>query len=336
MEELISTYFISNTDNKYLRAKNADIVKQIRIITSKLDNSGVDMHSITPGHKVSFPEISHQETESKDENKEKILSEERFSADRETSNTESFKCELPRSGQSGSGGKGKNLPGDPIIEVINVKKSYILGDLEVPILHDINLTVHEGEFLAIMGPSGSGKSTLMNLIGFLDRPTEGKIMIKGLDINELSDKEVARLRGLEIGFVFQTFNLIPRLTALENVELPTYANSREGVDARKRARELLNMVGLGDRVHHKPGELSGGQSQRVAVARALINDPAILLADEPTGNLDSKTGCEILGMFTRLNEDGRTIVMITHDPEIAKYADRVVLVKDGIIQSDTE
>ncbi|WP_410507914.1 ABC transporter ATP-binding protein [Methanosarcina hadiensis] len=252
----------------------------------------------------------------------------------ETSDTESFKCELPRSRQSGS--KGKNLTGAPVIEVINVKKSYILGDMEVPILNDINLTVYEGEFLAIMGPSGSGKSTLMNLIGFLDRPTEGKIIIKGLDINELSDKEVARLRGLEIGFVFQTFNLIPRLTALENVELPTYANAREGVDTRKRAKELLNLVGLGDRMHHKPGELSGGQSQRVAIARALINDPAILLADEPTGNLDSRTGCEILNMFTRLNEEGRTIVMITHDPEIAKYADRVVLVKDGIVQSSKE
>jgi putative ABC transport system ATP-binding protein len=223
--------------------------------------------------------------------------------------------------------------GAPVIEVINVKKSYMLGEIEVPILHEINLEVHEGEFLAIMGPSGSGKSTLMNLIGFLDRPTEGIIRIKGLDIGTLSDKEIARLRGLEIGFVFQVFNLIPRLTALENVELPTYANAKSGVDARTRAKELLKMVGLEDRMSHRPGELSGGQSQRVAIARALINDPAILLADEPTGNLDSKTGCEILNMFTRLNKEGRTIVMITHDPEIAEYADRVVLVKDGIIQN---
>ena len=290
---------------------------------------------------IFFSEVSHSgasnpESDAKNENKENISPKESLFASDETSDTEPFKCELHRSSQSGSGYKEKNRHGATVIEVINVKKSYILGDMEVPILHDINLTVHEGEFLAIMGPSGSGKSTLMNLIGFLDRPTEGKIMIKGLDINELSDKEVARLRGLEIGFVFQTFNLIPRLTALENVELPTYANSREGVDARKRAKELLNMVGLADRMHHKPGELSGGQSQRVAIARALINDPAILLADEPTGNLDSKTGCEILSMFTRLNEDGRTIVMITHDPEIAKYADRVVLVKDGIVQSNKE
>lgn len=254
--------------------------------------------------------------------------------DRVTSNEIPFKCEV---------GRSRYLQSDkthgtavPVIEVIDVKKSYILGDMEVPVLHDINLEVREGEFLAIMGPSGSGKSTLMNLIGFLDRPTEGRIIIKGLDINNLSDKEIARLRGLEIGFVFQTFNLIPRLTALENVELPTYANTRNGIDTHERAKELLKLVGLEDRMHHKPGELSGGQSQRVAIARALVNDPAILLADEPTGNLDSKTGCEILNMFRKLNEDGRTIVMITHDPEIAGYADRVVLVKDGIIQNNTE
>lgn len=282
-------------------------------------------------YEVSSPGVSKPEVGTINENKENMPPEEIPVSSDETSYTDSFKCELQHSDRSGDR-KVKNLTGSPVIEVINVKKSYVLGDMEVPILRDINLTVHEGEFLAIMGPSGSGKSTLMNLIGFLDRPTEGKIVIKGLDINELSDKEIARLRGLEIGFVFQTFNLIPRLTALENVELPTYANSREGVDTRKRAKELLNMVGLADRMHHKPGELSGGQSQRVAIARALINDPAIILADEPTGNLDSRTGCEILGMFTRLNKDGRTIVMITHDPEIAKYADRVVLVKDGIIQ----
>jgi putative ABC transport system ATP-binding protein len=251
-----------------------------------------------------------------------------------TSNEEPFKCELrrsrPRLNDETHGTTAS------VIEVIDVKKSFILGNMEVPVLRDINLKVREGEFIAIMGPSGSGKSTLMNLIGFLDRPTEGRIIIKGLDINKLSDKEVARLRGLEIGFVFQTFNLISRLTALENVELPSYANSRSGVDTHERAKELLKLVGLEDRMHHKPGELSGGQSQRVAIARALINDPAILLADEPTGNLDSRTGCEILNMFRKLNENGRTIVMITHDPEIAGYADRIVLVKDGIVQSNTE
>ncbi len=250
---------------------------------------------------------------------------------KESTDEESFVCEVRRSKNRSQ--RAGSEEAAPIIEVINVKKSYTLGDMEVLILHEINLTVREGDFLAIMGPSGSGKSTLMNLIGFLDRPTEGKIIIKGRDVNKLSDKEIARLRGLEIGFIFQTFNLIPRLNALENVELPTYANARVGIDSHKKARELLKMVGLEDRMHHKPSELSGGQSQRVAIARALINDPSILLADEPTGNLDSKTGCEILNMFTKLNEEGRTIVMITHDPDIAKYADRVVLVKDGIIQN---
>jgi putative ABC transport system ATP-binding protein len=287
----------------------------------------------------SVPRSSLSEAETQDSKPEgKMSPEENYfisnkTVNEEPFNEEPFKFELCSNKRSDNSVKDHKT-GVPVIEVINVKKSYTLGEIEVPILHDINLEVKEGEFLAIMGPSGSGKSTLMNLIGFLDRPTEGRIIIKGSDINTLSDKEVARLRGLEIGFVFQVFNLIPRLTALENVELPTYANSRSGVDARKRAKDLLRMVGLEDRMHHKPGELSGGQSQRVAIARALINDPAILLADEPTGNLDSKTGCEILNMFTRLNKDGRTIVMITHDPEIARYADRIVLVKDGIIQNN--
>lgn len=288
----------------------------------------------TPFEENFVPKDSILETETKNSIIEgRLPLKESYLISNETVNEEPFKsehcsnmhlCYLEQNHKTGA----------PVIEVINVKKSYTLGEIEVPILHNINLEVREGEFLAIMGPSGSGKSTLMNLIGFLDRPTEGKIIIKGSDINTLSDMEVARLRGLEIGFVFQVFNLIPRLTALENVELPTYANSRNGVDVRKRAKDLLRMVGLEDRMHHKPGELSGGQSQRVAIARALINDPAILLADEPTGNLDSKTGSEILNMFTRLNKDGRTIVMITHDPEIARYADRIVLVKDGIIQNN--
>jgi putative ABC transport system ATP-binding protein len=285
--------------------------------------------------KLSAPRDSALEIEAENPiSKEGVVHKESFLIPNESSKEEPFKCDLHRSKNIQNENEHNYKNRVPVIEVINVKKSYILGDMEVPILQNINLKVFEGEFLAIMGPSGSGKSTLMNLIGFLDRPTEGTIMVRGLDINKLSDKEVARLRGLEIGFVFQTFNLIPRLTALENIELPTYANVRDGVDVRKRAKELLKQVGLEDRMHHKPGELSGGQSQRVAIARALINDPAILLADEPTGNLDSKTGCEILSMFTKLNEEGRTIVMITHDPEIAKYADRVVLVKDGSIQNN--
>ncbi|AAM07308.1 TPA: ABC transporter ATP-binding protein [Methanosarcina acetivorans] len=210
-------------------------------------------------------------------------------------------------------------------------KSYVLGDMKVPVLSDINLKIEKGEFLAIMGPSGSGKSTLMNLIGCLDRPTEGRILIRGRDLHRMSDEELARIRGLEIGFVFQTFNLVPRLTAIENVLLPTFANSRSN-DPQKRAKELLQLMGLQDRMHHRPGELSGGQSQRVSIARALINNPSILLADEPTGNLDSKTGSEILQIFMDLNNEGRTVVIVTHDPEIAKYADRVVLVKDGEIK----
>jgi len=226
-----------------------------------------------------------------------------------------------------------SLPEDrlPIVEVSNVMKSYVLGDTEVPVLSGINLKIEKGEFLAIMGPSGSGKSTLMNLIGCLDRPTEGQILIRGRDLHRMSDEELAHLRGLEIGFVFQTFNLVPRLTAFENVLLPTFANSRS-IDPRKRAKELLQLMGLQDRMHHRPGELSGGQSQRVSIARALINNPSILLADEPTGNLDSKTGFEILQIFKDLNNEGRTVVIVTHDPEIAKYADRVILVKDGEIQ----
>ena len=226
-----------------------------------------------------------------------------------------------------------SLPEDrlPIVEVSNVRKSYILGDMEVPVLSNINLDIKKGEFLAIVGPSGSGKSTLMNLIGCLDKPTEGQVFINGRNLHGMSDEELARLRGLEIGFVFQTFNLVPRLTAFENVLLPTFANSRS-IDPQKRAKELLSLMGLQDRMHHRPGELSGGQSQRVSIARALINDPSILLADEPTGNLDSKTGSEILRIFMDLNKEGRTVVIVTHDPEIAKYADRVVLVKDGIIQ----
>ncbi|MDD2439714.1 MAG: ABC transporter ATP-binding protein, partial [Methanosarcinaceae archaeon] len=211
-----------------------------------------------------------------------------------------------------------------IISVLNVHKSYRLGKLDVPVLRGIDLEVGEGEFLAVMGPSGSGKSTLMNLLGCLDRPTKGSVLFRGSDINTLSDGELAKLRGLEIGFVFQTFNLIPRLNAFENVKLPSYANSKPGVNPDKRAKELLKTVGLEDRMRHRPNELSGGQSQRVAIARALMNDPALLLADEPTGNLDSKTSLEIMELFSKLNQQGRTIIMITHDPDVAEYAKRVV------------
>jgi putative ABC transport system ATP-binding protein len=191
-----------------------------------------------------------------------------------------------------------------------------------------------GEFVAIMGPSGSGKSTLMNMIGCLDRPNCGQVLLMGKDVDTLSDPELAKLRGLEIGFVFQNFNLVPRLTTLQNVELPTYANKKPGVDIRQKAMNLVEMVGLKERMNYKPSEMSGGQQQRIAIARALINDPSLILADEPTGNLDSKTGDEIMKIFSDLHEKGRTIVMITHDPDLTEFADRVVHLKDGIIDNN--
>jgi len=219
----------------------------------------------------------------------------------------------------------------PAVNIINARKSYYIGKMEVPILHGIDIAIQRGEFLAIMGPSGSGKSTLMNLIGCLDLPTGGEIHVSGKDLSKLSEAELAHLRGQEIGFVFQTFNLVSRMSVLKNVELPTLANQKPGIDPGKRAKELIELVGLSDRMHHKPTELSGGQRQRVAIARALVNDPAIILADEPTGNLDTRTGEEIMKIFKDLNREGRTIIMITHDPEIAAHADRIVRVKDGVI-----
>jgi putative ABC transport system ATP-binding protein len=220
-----------------------------------------------------------------------------------------------------------------VLEVKEVSKSYILGRLEVPVLHDINLTVPEGEFAAIMGPSGSGKSTFMNLIGCLDRPTSGKISIGGLETSGLSDMELARIRGKKIGFVFQTFNLISRLTAQKNVELPMIYQDIPKAQRTKKAIELLEMVGIGDRAAHKPSELSGGQRQRVAIARALSNEPEIVLADEPTGNLDSKTGQEIMQIFRRLHDEGRTIIMVTHDKELAKNCNKIIRLKDGRIEN---
>jgi putative ABC transport system ATP-binding protein len=223
--------------------------------------------------------------------------------------------------------------GDTVIDVIDVRKSYQIGGMEIPILNGIDLTVRSGEFLAIMGPSGSGKS-MMKMIGCLDRPTGGHVTLNGKDINKISDNELAHLRGQEIGFIFQTFNLIPRMTAIQNVELPTFANKKDSTNYHERAKELLKLVGLEDRMDHKTTELSGGQCQRVAIARSLINNPRLILADEPTGNLDSKTTGEIMKIFSDLHKQGRTFVMITHDPEIAEFADRLVLVKDGLIENN--
>lgn len=221
-----------------------------------------------------------------------------------------------------------------VVEVRDVYKSYYLGHEEVPILKGVNFNVHEGDFVAIVGPSGSGKSTLMNLLGCLDRPTSGIISVNGQDINQLDDNELAHLRGMEIGFIFQQFNLIPRLTAYENVLLPTYASKKDGIDYPAKAKELLKMVGLEQRMGHKPSELSGGQSQRVAIARSLINNPSILLADEPTGNLDSKTSDEVMEYFRELNRGGATIIMITHNNELAVQTDRVITIRDGQITLD--
>ena len=220
--------------------------------------------------------------------------------------------------------------GTPAVEIINARKSYHIGEMEVPVLRGIDLSVQRGEFLAIMGPSGSGKSALADLIGCRDRPTEGDIHILGNALSKLSDDELAHLR-CEIGFVVRTFNLASGMSAFQNVELPAIVYQKHGCNPRKRAKELLELVGLSDHIHHKSTELSGGQRQRVAIARALVNDPSIILADEPTGNLDTKTGDEIMKIFEDLNREGRTIIMITHDPATASHADRIVAVEEGVL-----
>lgn len=217
----------------------------------------------------------------------------------------------------------------PVISLTDVTKSYVLGDQPVPVLRGINAVVERGEYVALMGPSGSGKSTLMNLVGLLDEPTSGEYRLDGTDASTLDDPSRARLRNSAIGFVFQTFNLLPHMDALGNVELPLrYASAP---DARAQARALLDRVGMGDRLDHRPAQLSGGQRQRVAIARALVNDPALILADEPTGNLDSQTGAEILGLLDELHSQGRTILMVTHDEEIASRANRTIRLFDGVI-----
>jgi putative ABC transport system ATP-binding protein len=219
-----------------------------------------------------------------------------------------------------------------IIEIQNLKKDYYVGDVTVHALRSINLKIISGEFVAIMGASGSGKSTMLNILGCLDKPTEGDYFLDGVDVNTLSDDATAKLRNKKLGFVFQSYNLLPRTTALENVELPLFYDPKMSARERKeRARNALESVGLKDRMHHMPNQLSGGQQQRVAVARSLVNDPVLILADEPTGNLDTRTSVELMEQFQALNDKGRTIVFVTHEPDIAKYATRDVVFSDGNI-----
>ncbi len=221
-----------------------------------------------------------------------------------------------------------------VVETRELVKTYRMGDVEVPALRGISLSIGPGEFLAVMGASGSGKSTFMNLIGCLDRPTRGAYLLGGRDVGKLSRDQLARVRGQQIGFVFQGFNLLPRTSALENVELPLLYQGIASRERHRRASEALERVGLGDRLDHSPAQLSGGQQQRVAIARALVNRPALLLADEPTGNLDSRTSVEVMGIFQDLNEQGLTVLLVTHEPDIAEHARRVVTFKDGLLLSD--
>ncbi|MBN1766938.1 MAG: ABC transporter ATP-binding protein [Prolixibacteraceae bacterium] len=221
-----------------------------------------------------------------------------------------------------------------MIEIRNLLKNYLMGEIEVTALKGVNLQIRKNEYVAIMGPSGSGKSTLMNILGCLDTPTSGEYLFNNVDVSSLNDDELSAMRNREIGFVFQTFNLLPRMSSLHNVELPLMYAGVNKQERKDRAVNALERVGLADRMHHKPSELSGGQRQRVAVARALVTNPGILLADEPTGALDSKTGDEIMALFDELHNEGNTIIVITHEKEIAEYAQRTIFLKDGNIFSD--
>jgi putative ABC transport system ATP-binding protein len=222
----------------------------------------------------------------------------------------------------------------PLIETRDLWKTYVMGAEEIHALRGVSVTIERGEYVAIMGPSGSGKSTLMNLIGCLDSPSKGTYLLNGKEVSRMNDDELARIRNEEIGFVFQTFNLLPRASALHNVELPLVYAGVPARERQERARLTLERVDLGSRLSHKPSELSGGQRQRVAIARALVNNPSILLADEPTGNLDSKTGAEIMGLFERLHAGGNTIVLVTHEADVAAHAHRTIHIRDGQISDD--
>lgn len=222
-----------------------------------------------------------------------------------------------------------------LIKITNIKRDFQLGSEIINVLKGIDLNINKGEYVALMGPSGSGKSTLMNLLGCLDTPTSGTYILNGNDVSQMTDDNLAEIRNKEIGFVFQTFNLLPRTTALDNVALPMIYAGYSKSDRKARATEVLKQVGLGDRMDHEPNQLSGGQRQRVAVARALVNKPSIILADEPTGNLDSKTSVEIMNLFNEIHANGNTVILVTHEEDIAAYAHRIIRLRDGLVETDT-
>jgi len=225
---------------------------------------------------------------------------------------------------------------NPLINIKALKRDFQLGSETIYVLKGIDLQINKGEYVALMGPSGSGKSTLMNLLGCLDTPTSGTYILNGKDVSQMHDDDLAEIRNKEIGFVFQTFNLLPRTTALDNVALPMIYAGYSKSERNQRASEVLTQVNLADRMDHQPNQLSGGQRQRVAIARALVNKPSIILADEPTGNLDSKTSVEIMNLFNEIHKNGNTVILVTHEEDIAQYAHRIIRLRDGIIESDTQ